>query len=320
MNVLFYRETAWTFSESGVARNDRMAAERRIFMGIGVVTSTASQTDYRGYESTGNAKIDAFYGNLSSAVEKSETKGSEKILGLTMIPYSDMMSYGMKATYSEASSDSDPIIQVSSNYGGENRSYDIHVNEVNPRSASQLEMFALCSYQDDKGITEKGTFGSYTRIKAYASNASDQGSFPDLEDSENARLKMDWVSMLKDMSQLYFGIPEAYSQGLDANKLADALTKWKETIYDKVMNGKNEEKIQIGGQAFTEKEWNQMLDKFDSLEEKIKELVKEETEKKIEDKKEEEELKKQEGIPTSDQDASDLDKKIDELLKQSIPL
>jgi hypothetical protein len=34
-----------------------------------------------------------------------------------------------------------------------------------------------------------------------------------------------------------------YSQGLDANKLADSLIKWKENIFDKVMNGKKDGSI-----------------------------------------------------------------------------
>lgn|GEM_PF-775039 len=263
-------------------------------MGVGVVTSSAYQADYKGYEATRNTKIDAFYNNMSSAVQKSETKGTEKVLGLTTIPYSDMMSYGMTATYSVASTDEDPIIRISSSYGGEKRYYDVHVNEVNPSNASQLEMFALSCYQDDKGITDRGTFGSYTRMKSYAWNASDLGNFPDLQDPANAETKMDWISMLKDMSQLYFGIPEAYSQGLDASKLADTLTKWKEDIYNKLMSGETEPKIQIGGQALTQKEWDQLLDKFDSEEEKIKKLVKKETKEKIEEKKKsEEESKKQ---------------------------
>lgn len=277
-------------------------------MGVGAVTSSNYQTDYRGYEATGNTKIDAFYNNMSSAVEKSETKGTEKVLGLTAVPYSDMMSYAMTATYSEASTDEDPIIRISSGYGGEKRYYDVHVNEVNPSNASQLEMFALSCYQDDKGITDRGTFGSYTRMKSYAWNASDLGNFPDLQDPANAGTKLDWISMLKEMSQLYFGIPEAYSQGLDANKLADTLTKWKENIYNKLMSGETEVKIQIGGQALTQKEWDQLLVKFDSEEEKLRKLVEEETkekikekiEKKIEEKKDkEEESKIQSEILTS---------------------
>ena len=254
-------------------------------MGIGSVTASAYQVAYRGYEASGNAKIDALYSNMSSAVEKSETNGTEKVLGLTMLPYSDKMSYGMVATYSETSTEEEPVIRVSSNYGGEKRYYDVHVNEVNPRNASQLEMFALSCYTDDKEITERGTFGSYSKMKSFGGNASYLGGFPDVQDPANANTKMDWISMLKQMAQVYSAIPETYEQSLDANRFADSLTKWKENIYYKIMNGETEEKIQIGGQALTQKEWNQLLKKFDTAEKVLQEKVKAEVEEKIDEKK-----------------------------------
>ncbi|MDK2807938.1 MAG: hypothetical protein PWP24_672 [Clostridiales bacterium] len=183
-------------------------------------------TGYAGYEATGNAKTDAFYSGLSSAVEKAEEKGSGEVLGLTMLPYSEMMSYGMSAFYSEKSTQSDPIVRIHSNYGGEQRYYDVHVNEVNPRNASQLEMFALSCYQDDQGITDAGTFGSFSRIKTYASNAFINGSFTDLQDPENVSMKLDWVAMLQEIAQTYLRNSQTYSQYLDADKLAGILDRW----------------------------------------------------------------------------------------------
>lgn len=46
---------------------------------------------------------------------------------------------GYSAFYSDQSTEKDPIIRVSSNYGGEQRYYDVHVNDVDPRNASQLD-------------------------------------------------------------------------------------------------------------------------------------------------------------------------------------
>lgn len=195
-------------------------------MNIGTLQTTNYRTDYAGYEATGNAQTDAFYSNLSSAVEKSTVGKVGDMLGLTMIPYSDTMSYGMAASYSQASTVEDPIIRVSSNYGGEQRYYDVHVNEVNPRNASQLEMFALSCYQDDKGITDGGTYGSFTRMKAYAGNAADNGYSLDLQNPENVSAKMDWVSMLQKIAQDYLQNSQTYSQYLDCEGLSTALDKW----------------------------------------------------------------------------------------------
>ena len=47
-------------------------------------------------------------------------------------------------------------------------------------------------------------------------------------------------------------------------------------IFTKIQNGDTEASYQIGSQSFTEKEWEEFLDKFDSVEEAIQELMKEE--------------------------------------------
>ena len=47
-------------------------------------------------------------------------------------------------------------------------------------------------------------------------------------------------------------------------------------IFVKIQNGDTEPTYQIGSQSFTEKEWEEFLDKFDSVEEAIQELMKEE--------------------------------------------
>lgn len=47
-------------------------------------------------------------------------------------------------------------------------------------------------------------------------------------------------------------------------------------IFVKIQNGDTEASYQIGSQSFTEKEWKEFLDKFDTIEEAIQELMKEE--------------------------------------------
>ncbi len=178
------------------------------------------------YERTGNHKIDDFYENLSSAAEKSTSHAVGNALSMTSIPFSDSLSYGMLAFHSDQSTDDDPIIKISCNYGGEQRYYDVHVNEVNPRKASAIEMFALCSYMDEKGMTNRGTFGSYSGLHAMASNASMCHSFIDLDDASNYNVKVDWVKMLKEMANEYLKVPETYAQALKANQLADELMEY----------------------------------------------------------------------------------------------
>lgn len=53
-------------------------------------------------------------------------------------------------------------------------------------------------------------------------------------------------------------------------------------IYSKLKNGDIEETIQIGGQSFTKEEWEKLLEKFDNIEETIRELMQEEIKKRME--------------------------------------
>ncbi len=50
-------------------------------------------------------------------------------------------------------------------------------------------------------------------------------------------------------------------------------------ILEKVKNGETEPRFQIGSQSFTEKEWDRLLERFDSAEDDIKEDMEEEQEK-----------------------------------------
>jgi hypothetical protein len=59
-----------------------------------------------------------------------------------------------------------------------------------------------------------------------------------------------------------------------------------EEIYTKIQNGDTETKFQIGNESLTENEWNQMLERFDSQEDAIREAVEEQIEKrKLEEQK-----------------------------------
>ena len=186
----------------------------------------------------------------------------------------------MVCMYSQQSTDEDPIIRVSSNYGGEQRYYDVHVNEVNPYNASMLEMFALSCYQDDQGITNRGTYGSFTRMKAYRENAADLGY-------DVSGDKMDWVSMLNYMADVQQS--ETYTQYMDCRTLADKLKNkdyLMSVIHNKISDlaskierGETEPTYQIGKKSFTAKEWNKMIDRVDDSIESIKKQQKEREEK-----------------------------------------
>ncbi len=56
----------------------------------------------------------------------------------------------------------------------------------------------------------------------------------------------------------------------------------KAELYEKIKNNDTEVRIQIGAQAFTEKEWDKLLENIDEAEESIKEAMKEKQDKREE--------------------------------------
>ena len=60
---------------------------------------------------------------------------------------------------------------------------------------------------------------------------------------------------------------------------ARLLKEKSEEIFTKIKNGETENSYQFGSQSFTEKEWDEFLSKFDSLEDAIRKLMEEEQEK-----------------------------------------
>lgn len=198
-------------------------------MALGGVRAGYAGTAYA-YRKTATAR-EEFYSAVSSAAQLTEEtslaqyQNDSNVIGLAMIPCGDSnVSYGMKAQYAAESTPDNPVIQVTSNYGGQWVSYNVNVNEVDPRNASQLEMFALLSYSDDQGISDGGTFGSYHQMKVYADNAQANGYWEgngSWDDFVNA--KHDWLSLMTQMADDYSraGI---YSQSLNCQKLEGTLS------------------------------------------------------------------------------------------------
>ncbi|NBJ92488.1 hypothetical protein [Parablautia muri] len=105
--------------------------------------------------------------------------------------------------------------------------------------------------------------------------------------------------------------------GMDGGETVDfmeMLKGKKEEIIKKVVNGETEPKIQIGAQAFTEKEWDRLLKQFDSAEDAIKEKMREEYAKRF--KKQTGQTKESDPDEEKKGPLSDSDTDIEELLRQ----
>jgi hypothetical protein len=164
-----------------------------------------------------------FMGYMSVASKEAERQEDGNVLGLTMIkePGTDHF-WGMKAKYAGCSTQDNPVIYVETNYGGKTVSYNVTINEVDPNSATQLEMFALCSYADEVGIGDNSTFGTYNTLRSYKEMAVHNGyldsqmeEYGTFEQFKN--LKLNWVKMSKKVMDLLYKCNDLiqYKKGLN---------------------------------------------------------------------------------------------------------
>jgi len=161
------------------------------------------------------------------AVTIAEKEDEGEFLGLTMVPEEGQtVTYGMRAMLSENSTPTNPIVQVVSNLGGEKVIYNVEVNKVDTNNASQLEMFALLSYTDKKGITDGGTFGSFHQLKVYGVNAGMAGYCDSLSGEDTfINEKFDWPSIIEKMMKDYFEA-DIFKQYEDCQALIDFFTTY----------------------------------------------------------------------------------------------
>ncbi|NLK99660.1 MAG: hypothetical protein GX271_03260 [Clostridiales bacterium] len=164
-----------------------------------------------------------FMGHMSVTSKKVEKQEDGEVLGLTMInePGTDRF-WAMKAKYAECSTQENPVIYVETNYGGKTVTYNVNINEVDPNSASQLEMFALCSYADDVGIGDNSTFGTYKTLCSYQEMAHHNG-YLDTQIEELStfqqykNVKLNWGNMSKKVIDLLYKCNDLiqYKKGLN---------------------------------------------------------------------------------------------------------
>lgn len=276
-------------SGSGATLTDRWVAERSN-MGINGVGSFYAQNydvPKRGRATRGKTSVDDF-ASMGSATSLSESSDNGKRIGLTAVG-----NVGYIAMYADSSTEQDPIVKVGD--------YEVRVKDVDPNNATKMEMFALMSYMDDKGLTNNTGMKSFNKMTAYSSQAEYNGYCSGIYD-ENAAwtVERDWIGILGNAKETFFSIPQTYNQGLECEKIIENLKKWSDTssddentdyqkilserkneIYEKVKNGDTEESFQIGGSSFTEKEWDKLLAEVDDITEEMREAMREEHEKRF---------------------------------------
>lgn len=152
--------------------------------------------------------------NNTNATSRSTSSNNGKNIGVMTIG-----SQGYIARYADSSTDADPVVKV-----GE---YEVHVNKVDPKNATEIEMFALTSYMDDKGLTDNTGMKSFNKMRAYSKQAEYNGFVDGIADSDNAwSMSRNWISILENAKDSYFKMPETYEHGVNCESLLGYLMGW----------------------------------------------------------------------------------------------
>ena len=187
-------------------------------MSFAVHTSFNQTYQYGSFGSKSNRGEDSI-GREFMGSATSRTTSSDKGENIGVMTIGNI---GYIAKYADSSTEEDPIIKVGD--------YEVRVNDVDPHNATKVEMFALMSYMDDKGLIENTGMKSFGKMTAYGAQAEYNGFCSDLSDPELAWTKnRDWTAILQNAKETFFGIPQAYNQGLNCESIVAGLERWAET-------------------------------------------------------------------------------------------
>ena len=152
--------------------------------------------------------------SIGNATSLSESSDNGKRIGITTVGNVVYI-----AMYADSSTEQDPIVKVGD--------YEVRVKDVNPNNATKMEMFALMSYMDDKGLINNQGMKSFNKMTAYATQAEYNGYCSGISDETAAWTEeRDWIGILGSAKETFFGIPQTYEQGLECQKLMGNLEKW----------------------------------------------------------------------------------------------
>ncbi len=183
-----------------------------------ITNHTASGVYTNDYKNKSMPKQD--YENTMKMKMPETGKKENKILGMGFLhDKNSPVSYGMVAMYAEDYSEENPVIKVNVTKPNGKEEYRININEVNPRNASEIEMFALCNYADAKGSGTGGTFGSWQTLNYYKDNAAHNGYFGLSDTMEQFKsLRQDWGAMVSAMINDYMN-GGLFKQAMDGKML-----------------------------------------------------------------------------------------------------
>lgn len=148
-----------------------------------------------------------------------ETDNKKKPEGTVISESSLNADFKMTAEYADDFSQDMPLIKVTIGNAEEKQEYFINIDEIDPRDASVIEMFALFGYAD---AHEKNMGFSSSLWDTLSGYVQSNTSYTDMNHVElidkSYKQKSDWIAMVEETRNEYM-VSGLYKQVADGNKL-----------------------------------------------------------------------------------------------------
>ena len=175
---------------------------------------------YSGAGQNHNRRVECSIDNSNFVLKEGRLKSN--IIGIgSLVVAGDDTWHGITASYADDYSETNPLIKVRVETPHGVEEHHINVKEVDPRNATEIEMFALCSYADATGQGTGSASGSWQTLMYHISYAghNDYSGMPNsLEECNTVR--RNWVETVSSVVDDYMN-GGLYRQAIDGRKLVD---------------------------------------------------------------------------------------------------
>lgn len=192
-------------------------------MNITGVTNNATNSNYSNSKKAAVSEVE-FSEKMESINPKLE-RSAETCIGFGPITIG---SGTVTAFYADDSTEEEPVVVLTKGIKGEEL-MRVNINDIDPSSATKAEMFALCGYLDNKGLTAPSTFGSYTTLMVVEEMATHNGFMKATSSESNfSETKIDWTTITKKVADLVFRCKDM-AQYLKIKSIADILPNYEKS-------------------------------------------------------------------------------------------
>ena len=220
------------------------------------------------YDSFGNTmKQAAILASEATGKGREDTVPKTLDLGIGFLFIHDV-GMGLSAKLLPGTDSKSTLVQVTTARG---ESVTLDVDQIDPRNASAIEMFAFCQYADYMETGSQDPWGSWHALKNFATDADDVLQYDSFQEATES--KRDWTKALMQHSNLGFKNTKT-GEILDVSTVFQML---RDTLMERhALKTKNEDQSNQDWRTMDDDHWQVLLDYIDDyldqLTEKLKEI------------------------------------------------